>query len=175
MRRMTTAIARGGRLTARTVLLAVLATWMFAASSATSVSAGGAENSIHVQGNMLWHLETLQILDSIAAGENTILWGTTTVEVTGDFSAMATDTWKEILYHTGALRLNDIMTIPTTVDGKSGTITMLLVGRAAAPGSYWTGEWTILSASDDLADIHGVGSWWTAEVGYDFSGEIHFA
>ncbi len=95
--------------------------------------------------------------------------------VTGDFDGTATDSWKEILFHTGALSLWDVMVIPTTIDGKFGTVTMLLEGRAAAPGSYWTGEWAILSASDGLEDLHGAGTWWTAEVGYDFSDEVHFA
>jgi hypothetical protein len=169
-------IAYARRLRARTALLAVLATCMFVASSTALVSAAGAEKSILVQGNMTWDLGTLQILDSIAAeGGNTILWGTTTVCVTGDLAAEeATDSWKEILYQTGALRLNDVMSIPTTIDDKSGTITMLLVGRAEAPGSYWTGEWTIMSATEGLAGLRGVGAWWTAEVGYDFSGVIHF-
>lgn len=174
MRRLQSVIARGTHLRMRTVLFAALVTCMLAAISIVSISAARAEPSVSVQGKMVWDLSTLQIKNSVAAGGNTILWGATNVYVTGDFAGTATDTWRETLYRTGALSLWDVMVIPATLDDKSGTVTMLLVGRAASPGSYWTGDWVILSATDGLAGLCGVGIWWTAELGYDFSGEVHF-
>ena len=175
MRKLLSAIARGKHSRVRAALFAALVTCMLAALSTASISAARAEPSMSVQGKMVWDLNTLQIINSIAAGGNTILWGATTVYVTGDFAGTATDSWRETLYRTGALSLWDVMVIPTSLDGKSGTLTMLLVGRAAPPGSYWTGGWVILSATDGLAGLHGVGTWWTAGSGYDFSGEVHFA
>ena len=86
----------------------------------------------------------------------------------------ATDTWKETLFQTGALNLKDVLTVSTSVDGKPGTLTMLLVGRAAPPGDYWTGHWTILSGTDELATVSGHGTWWTSGDVYDYSGVVEF-
>jgi len=174
LRKLQSAVVRGMHLRARTALFAAFVTCMLAALSVVSTSGARAETSMPVQGKMVWDLTTLQITNSIGAGGNTILWGTTTVYVTGNFGGTATDSWRETLYRTGAFSLWDRMAIPTTLDGKSGTVTMLLAGRAASPGSYWTGEWVILRATDGLEGLHGVGTWWTANLGYDFSGEVHF-
>lgn len=172
-------MVRGGGEKTRKTIVTALATCMLVALSALSMSAAAAEESMVVQGNMVWDLNTLQIIRTISAGPdpahcNTILWGTTTVHVTGDLAGTATDVWKETLFRTGALNLVDKLTVSTSVDGKLGTLTMLLVGRAAPPGDYWTGQWTILSGTEDLSTICGHGTWWTAGVGYDFSGEVEF-
>jgi hypothetical protein len=159
----------------RKMLLATLVVCVLAVLSTVSVSVARAEESMAVQGNMVWDLNTLQVIKSISAGGNTIMWGATTVYVTGDFAGTATDTWKETLFRTSAFNLVDRLTVSTSVDGKSGTLTMLLVGRAAPPGDYWTGYWTILSGTDDLATISGHGTWWTVGDGYDFAGEVEFA
>ena len=172
-------VARGGGEKTRKTIFAALATCMLVALSALSMSVAAAEESMAVQGSMVWDLNTLEIIRAISAGPdpvhcNTILWGTTTVYVTGDFAGTATDIWKETLFRTGAFNLVDKLTVKTSLDGKSGTLTMLLVGRAAPPGDYWTGQWTILSGTGDLATTSGHGTWWTAGVGYDFSGEVEF-
>lgn len=158
----------------RKTIVASLVTFMVAAVSAFSMTGVAAEESLAVEGNMVWDLSTLEVIRSVSAGGNTMLWGTTTVYVTGDFAGTATDTWKETLFRTGALNLVDVLTVTTSVDEKSGTLTMLLVGRAAPPGDYWTGHWTILSGTDELTTISGHGTWWTGEAGYDFSGEVEF-
>lgn len=159
---------------ARTAPVAALVICMLAAFYVLAIPAAKAETSVAVEGKMVWDLNTLKIIKSLPANGNTILWGTTTVFVTGSFAGTATDTWTETLFQTGALSLRDVLTVSTSVDGKSGTLTLLLVGRAAPPGAYWTGQWTILSGTDDLATISGHGTWWTAEVGYDYSGFVEF-
>ncbi len=175
MRKLESEIVCERSLSMKATLFAVLAACMLAATCVLSMPAARAETSMAVEGNMTWDLSTMVLSKQLPANGNTILWGATTVYVTGDFAGTATDSWRETLFKSGALGLWDVMVIPTTLDGKSGTVTMLLVGRAPAPGSYWTGEWVILNATNDLAGLHGVGTWWTAEVGYDFSGEVRFA
>jgi len=158
----------------KVALFAVLMACMLATVFVVSMPTVRAKTFTTVEGKMVWDLNTLQIIKALPANGNTVLWGTTTVYVTGDFAGTATDSWRETLISTGALNLWDVMVIPASLDGKSGTVTMLLEGRAAAPGSHWTGEWVILTATGDLAGLHGFGIWWTTEVGYDFSGEVRF-
>jgi hypothetical protein len=158
----------------RVTLFAVLMACMLATVFVVSMPTARAKTFTAVEGKMVWDLNTLRIIKALPANGNTILWGATTVYVTGDFAGTATDSWKEILISTGALNLWDVMVIPTSLSGKSGTVTLLLEGRAAAPGSHWTGQWVILISTGGLAGLHGFGIWWTADVGYDFSGEVRF-
>ncbi len=69
-----------------------------------------------------------------------------------------------------------------TVDGRTGSMVMLTQGRLAAGDLEWSGQWTILSASDGLDGLHGNGSWWgpgaggpglPGELYYD--GKVHFS
>lgn len=141
--------------------------------SMLSIPAARAETSMAVSGNMVWDLTTIHFETKVAGG-NIFLTGTTDVSVTGDIAGMAKDAWRENFYRVGSVSLWDRLTVSATVDGKSGTLVMLLVGRAAPPGTDWTGTWTILSGTDDLMNLRGDGTWWTANVGYDYSGQVEF-
>jgi len=166
-------ITGGKGLRTRKVLPKALIACMLALLSMLSIPAVRAETSMAVSGNMLWDLTTIQFETKVAGG-NTFLTGTTVVSVTGDIAGMAKDAWRENFYRVGSVSLWDRLTVSATIDGKSGTLVMLLVGRAAPPGTCWTGTWTILSGTDDLMNLSGEGIWWTADVGYDYSGVIEF-
>jgi hypothetical protein len=49
-------------------------------------------------------------------------------------------------------------TFTGTVDGKSGTMVIQLVGKKPE-GEDWYGHWVIISGTDELADLHGRGTW----------------
>jgi len=71
-------------------------------------------------------------------------------------------------------------TFTGTVDGKSGTLIIQLVGKRPMepePG-WWSGQWLILSGTGELANLHGQGTWWGPGFGNSpaiyYSGQVHF-
>jgi len=69
-------------------------------------------------------------------------------------------------------------TFDGTVNGKSGTAVIQLVGKKPE-GEDWYGQWVILSGTDELADLRGRGTWGGpgfGAVGPDlwYEGKIHF-
>ena len=47
-----------------------------------------------------------------------------------------------------------------TVDGKTGSLVMSVVGTRPDGTSDWEGKWTIDSRTSDLAALRGHGTWW---------------
>ena len=60
-----------------------------------------------------------------------------------------------------------------TVLGKSGTFTMDLIFQESETGS--SGYWTILSGTDELANLHGHGTLDLSTFPYEYSGQVHFS
>jgi hypothetical protein len=65
-----------------------------------------------------------------------------------------------------------------TVDGKSGTFTMLLKAKFTYPTITYPsleGTWVIISGTGELANLHGQGTWWNnAGQILGYAGQIHF-
>jgi hypothetical protein len=68
-----------------------------------------------------------------------------------------------------------------TVDGRTGTLEMSVVGWAPDSFSDWYGKWVITDGTDALANLRGQGTWWgpgAPDVGIQgdiyYEGNYHF-
>lgn len=73
------------------------------------------------------------------------------------------------------------VTFTGEVDGRTGTMVIMFVGKSPGDIFVWSGTWRIISGSGGLANIHGGGTWENADPegshpGYvHYAGEMHFA
>lgn len=155
----------------RKVFFAAIVACMLAFLSALSVPAVAASPVMNAEGTLTWLVVNFE--GQRTAGVNTIYEGTSTVAAGGTFTGDVTDAWVEI-WHTNLLNLRDVLTFTGTVDGKSGTLTIRLVGTATLPGLDWTGHWEIIGSTGDLANLEGQGSWWGIGNNVEYSGLIEF-
>jgi len=116
------------------------------------------------------------------AGGNTFL---DTVEVgvwTGTFEGDSTEDGEVVIHSTGAWSFRGTVSFSqVTVDGKSGTLEMHVVGKRPDAFTDWEGSWVITGGTGDLADLHGEGTWWgpgAPDIGLQgdiyYAGQIHF-
>ncbi len=102
----------------------------------------------------------------------------------GDFTGESDAVFRvEIFTYEGFWNVWLRSTFTGTVQGKSGTLVIQLVGKKPE-GLDWYGQWMIISGTDELANLRGQGVWWGP--GYEgteipgarpdiyYSGLIHF-
>ena len=102
---------------------------------------------------------------------------------TGTFQGASREDGRVVIHRSGAWSFKAIVTFESvTVDGKTGSLVMSVVGTRPDGTSDWEGKWTIDSRTSDLAALRGHGTWWgpgwnpTLEWGdIPYSGKIHFA
>jgi len=58
------------------------------------------------------------------------------------------------------------------VNGAHGDMTMRISCVAPADGSFFGGEWKILTGTEGLTHVRGEGTWWGADDGVHYSGLI---
>ncbi|MDH3747449.1 MAG: hypothetical protein OER97_04515 [Gammaproteobacteria bacterium] len=101
------------------------------------------------------------IIDAREAGCNTFL---NTFEIglwTGTFTGDSTESGKVVIHCSGRWSFNAIVTFSSvTVDGRSGTLEMSVVGSRLDATSDWYGHWVITDGSADLENLRGQGNWW---------------
>jgi hypothetical protein len=65
------------------------------------------------------------------------------------------------------------------VEGRTGTMQIMFVGKSPGDIFVWSGTWRILGGTGDLANIHGNGAWASSEdpnlPGVHYWGKIKFA
>ena len=93
------------------------------------------------------------------AGGNAIIDLSATVSYTGTFSGTSTVEGTLIFHANGSANFHDIETFTGTVNGVSGTVTFDLTGRNGPGFTDFHATATIISASGDLAGLHGVLNW----------------
>ncbi len=120
-----------------------------------------------------------------SAGGNTIIDLSATVSYTGTYKGTST-VHGTLIFHSGGTgaqfppwraNFHDVETFTGTVNGVPGTVTFNLDGSSDPTGAFKATD-TIVSATGDLAGLHGV----LSEVGTvgangpvgTYSGEIHF-
>lgn len=129
----------------------------------------------------LWQYKPF-ILEVKEAGCNTFL---TTFENglwTGTFEGTSTEDGKVVIHCNGRWSFNAIVTFSElTVDGKSGTAEMSVVGSRPDAFTDWAGMFVIQNGTGELANLRGQGKWWgpgAPEVGVwgdiEYSGNYHF-
>ena len=89
------------------------------------------------------------------ADGNLIIDLSATVSYTGTFTGTSTVEGTLILHANGSANFHDVETFTGTVNGVSGTVTFNLNGRNG-PSLDITATDTIISATGDLAGLHGV-------------------
>jgi hypothetical protein len=100
---------------------------------------------------------------------------------TGTFTGTSTEDGKVVIHSSGAWSFRGTVSFDGEVNGRTGSLTMRVVGKRPDAFTDWTGKWTILSGTDGLVDLRGQGTWWgpgAPDVGQwgdiYYSGEIHF-
>jgi len=151
------------------VLFAALIACMLALLFALSIPAVQASPATNAEGTLTW--EVVNFERTRYASGNTFYYGTSTVAADGTFNGEVTDTWVEV-WHSRFLNLRDVLTFTGTVDGKSGTLTIRLVGTATLPDLEWTGHWEIMRGTGDLTNLEGQGTWWGTGNNVEYSGLI---
>lgn len=150
---------------------AIVAVSMIAFVCALSAPAVQAKPTMNAQGTLEW-LAIDWNLDKMS-GNNTFMVGTSTLAFTGTLAGPATDVWTEI-FHSNFNTFRDVITVSCTIDDKSGTLVIRVVGSAAGPDFIWSGHWTILYGTGELANLCGGGTWSGPVVDLTYSGTIGF-
>jgi len=157
----------------RKVLSAALIACMLVLLCALSVPAVRAEPITEAQGAIIY--KTIDWHVGKVVGDNTFMYGTSTLELTGTFAGTATDVWKQVV-HADGQNFRNVLTFTGMVGDKSGTLTFRLVGCAPGlePDVVWSGAWTILHGTDDLENLRGEGTWGGMATDLQYSGYIEF-
>jgi len=157
----------------RKMFSAAIVACMLTLLSALSIPVVQASPVMNAEGTLTW-LE-VNFEGTRKAGINTIYQGTSTVAAGGTFDGDVTDAWVEVWHAMKFLNLRDVLTFTGKVDGKSGTLTIRLVGIATLPDIVWTsGQWEIMRGTGDLANLQGQGTWWGTGNNVEYSGLIQF-
>jgi hypothetical protein len=128
--------------------------------------------------------QTFTYLSAMRAGEsdNVILDVIVTATWVGDIAGTSTSDSRWVLHYlptpgaVGTNNLHGVNTVSATVDGKSGTLIILLTASRSPNDDAAYGTWVILSGTDDLANLHGHGT--TGPSGTPgvsaYTGQIHW-
>ncbi len=124
----------------------------------------------------LWQYQPF-ILEVREAGCNTFV---TTFENgiwTGTFDGTSTEDGQVVIHCSGAWSFKAIVTFhEVTVDGKSGTLEMSVVGGRPDATSDWEGKWVILGGTGEVSSLRGQGTWWgPGAQGVGTWGDIYYA
>ena len=99
----------------------------------------------------------------------------------GTFSGTSTEDGKVVIHSSGSWSFKGKVFFDGMVNGKSGKLTMRVVGSRPDALTDWQGKWVILSGTGDLTTLRGQGTWWgpgapAPEQWGDiyYSGQIHF-
>lgn len=123
----------------------------------------------------LWQY-TSTVVDEKIAGGNTFLYTTEVGLWTGTFEGDSTEIGVVVLHSAGFNSFKAIVSFVGSVDGKTGTLEMLVVGKKPdrLPGTEWEGKWVILSGTGELVNLHGQGIWWGSNRNINYTGNVHF-
>jgi len=116
------------------------------------------------------------------AGPNVFLYGTGTSTLTGTFEGTSEDEFVVVCHQKGPESVNSFVnwTIEFTgeVNGREGTLAMKATGKQTSntcdpSDAIWTGRWVIIGGTDELADLHGNGTWTGPSFELEYFGQIH--
>ena len=107
---------------------------------------------------------------------NTVIYTFENGKWEGTFDGVSTEDGKVVVYSSGALSFNAIVSFEGEVDGKSGTLQMSVNGRWTDVGTGWQGRWVIISGAGELSTLHGQGTWWgPGAPDFGLWGDIYYA
>jgi hypothetical protein len=112
---------------------------------------------------------------------NTVIYTFENGKWEGTFNGISTEDGKVVVYSSGALSFNAIVSFEGEVDGKFGTMQMSVNGRRTDVFTEWQGRWVIISGTGELSTLHGQGTWrgpgspgWGVWGDIDYAGKVHF-
>src|SRR5438105_8865224 len=132
--------------------LSLIATVTSSSGAAPAVLGHGTP-SISASGTFTYTSSTFNSTRS--AGGNTFIDLSATVSYTGTFSGISTVQGTLIIHADGSANFYDVETFTGTVNGVTGTVTFNLTGRNGPSVDIGATD-TIVSATGDLAGLHGV-------------------
>lgn len=120
---------------------------------------------------------TFEVTDMREADGNVFLYATEDEIWEGDFEGTSQAVFRVGMFRSGFWNVWLRSYFTGTVQGKSGTLIIQLVGKK--PGTAdWYGQWVILSGTGELAGLHGRGVWWGPGFGAEgpdiyYTGQVH--
>ena len=134
-----------------TVLMVVLVSVL-----SVPAHAGPPENASGV-----WHYRPLGLPEVKVAGGNTILTIKEEAYWEGTFDGVSEDHGTVVFYAAGHWIFQGWVEFdPVTVDGRTGSLTMRVIGSKPDAGADWAGTWVIIKGTGDLKGLQGQGTWW---------------
>jgi hypothetical protein len=124
----------------------------------------------------VWKYTPYTVSVRVADG-NTFIESFEDGEWTGTFEGISTEDGHVVIHRSGFWSFRAIVSFSeVTVDGKSGTLEMSVVGDRPDGLSDWEGKWVILSGTGELASLRGQGTWWgPGAPGEGEQGDIYYA
>jgi hypothetical protein len=115
-----------------------------------------AAHSQTVEGTFDYNYET--VYQEEAHGR-TILYALEHEQWTGSFDGTAHAVFIVLVDEAGAMTVDLFSTFTGTVNGKTGSLVIHLIGEKPSPEEDWAGDWDIVRGIGDLADLRGQGTW----------------
>jgi len=115
------------------------------------------------------------VITKVADG-NTFKYGEEWGTWDGTFVGTSDDVFTVVVHPSGFVTCQGLIDFDGKVMpmDKSGTLVIRFVGKKNLTTGLWSGEWVILSGTDELASLCGQGTWWGPSLDLDYSGQIHF-
>ena len=108
------------------------------------------------------------------ANGNIFKYGEETGTWTGTFEGTSSDYFELVVHPKGFVTCQGRIDFEGTVNGESGTMIILFVGKKNLAAGLWSGKWVIIGGTGGLANLQGRGTWNGPSFNLDYSGMIHF-
>lgn len=108
------------------------------------------------------------------ANGNTFKYGEEIGTWTGTFEGTSFDYFELVIHPNGFVTCQGRIAFTGSVDGKSGTMEILFVGKKDLTVNLWSGKWVILGSAGELTGLKGHGTWEGPSFDLDYEGYMHF-
>lgn len=128
-----------------------------------------------------WFYTPYMVEITKVAGGNIFKYGEEDGIWVGGFDGISEDSFNVVVHPSGFVTCTGQINFDGTVNGESGTMVILFVGKKNLETMLWSGKWVIIGGTGDLANLKGQGTWegpgWTGPPGpgeLSYEGKIHF-
>ena len=156
----------------RKMLSAALMMCIVAILSTLSISSAHATPPTTASGDWTYIVTHEEITRE--ADGNTFIYGEDVGTWTGTFDGTSDETFIVVVHRSGFMYYKGLLDFTGTVDGKSGTLVIRTVGKYDPGTEEWSGQWVIISGTDDLANLRGQGTFRGISYAVEYSGKVHF-
>lgn len=118
---------------------------------------------------VLTHLEVTK-----EAGDNIFRYGEEIGTWHGTFEGTSEDYFELVVHPKGFVTCQGRIDFEGSVNGRSGTMVILFVGKKNLETGLWSGKWVILNGAGDLVNLRGHGTWDGPSFSLEYAGQIHF-